>query len=638
MELLVCAGDRLPVAVYGLFLSSYKTFFMSRPDWIVLALTLLGMIAYGLYKGRTTRDLEGYFLCNRSVPWYMVLLGIMGTQASAVTFLSAPGQAYTDGMRFVQYYFGLPLAMVVLCITFVPVFHRLKVFTAYEFLEKRFDLKTRTLTSFLFLLQRGLATGISIAAPAIILSSVLGWNILWTNIFMGGLLIIYTVTGGARAVAYTQQLQLIIIFGGMFIAGYMVVHRLPAGIGLSEVLHIGGKAGKLNIITTGVRGSAVGGVGGTGGGFDWSDRYNLLSGVIGGFFLALSYFGTDQSQVGRYLTARSMSESRLGLLLNGLVKVPMQFLILLLGILVFAFYQFNREPVFFNKSQLDLLAHSKYKDSLVLLTRAYDAAETVKMRQRGVLSGHSGEAEVNIGVPGAGTDGVRADGLSLHQARADGVGSPEEQLQAIETEKAGYKATIKRWLKDIGGNDNDTNYIFLRFVMDYLPRGLIGLLIAVIVLAAWGSIAATLNSLASCTIVDFHKRFSREELSPEKEFRLSRWYTLLWGVFCVAVAQLAYNIGNSLIEAVNVLGSLFYGVILGIFLVAFYRKKVGGFAVFLSAIVVEAGVVTLFLLNQKDIVHLSFLWLNAVGAIGVVLLSEVVQWTRKTPINIQAGE
>ena len=635
---------------------------MSRPDWIVLALTLLGMIAYGLYKGRTTRDLEGYFLCNRSVPWYMVLLGIMGTQASAVTFLSAPGQAYTDGMRFVQYYFGLPLAMVVLCITFVPVFHRLKVFTAYEFLEKRFDLKTRTLTSFLFLLQRGLATGISIAAPAIILSSVLGWNILWTNIFMGGLLIIYTVTGGARAVAYTQQLQLIIIFGGMFIAGYMVVHRLPAGIGLSEVLHIGGKAGKLNIITTGVRGSAVGGVGGTGGGFDWSDRYNLLSGVIGGFFLALSYFGTDQSQVGRYLTARSMSESRLGLLLNGLVKVPMQFFILLLGVLVFTFYQFNREPVFFNKSQLDLLAHSKYKDSLVLLTRAYDAAETVKMRERGVLSGHSGEAEVNIGVrgeglrsaeaggaveqgrpdggvkkAGAGTDGVRADGLSPDQVRAEGVGNPEEQLQALETEKAGYKATIKRWLKDIGGNDNDTNYIFLRFVMDYLPRGLIGLLIAVIVLAAWGSIAATLNSLASCTIVDFHRRFSRKELSPEKEYRLSRLYTLVWGVFCVAVAQLAYNIGNSLIEAVNILGSLFYGVILGIFLVAFYRKRVGGFAVFLSAIVVEAGVVTLFLLNQKDIVHLSFLWLNAVGATGVVLLSEVIQWMRKGPVNASAG-
>jgi SSS family solute:Na+ symporter len=526
------------------------------------------------------------------------------------------------------------LVMVVLCITFVPVFHRLKVFTAYEFLENRFDLKTRVLSSFLFLLQRGLATGISIAAPAIILSSVLGWNILWTNIFMGGLLIIYTVTGGARAVAYTQQLQLIIIFGGMFIAGFMVVHRLPAGIGLTEVLHIGGKAGKLNIITTGFRGTARGGVGAAGGGFDWSDRYNLLSGMIGGFFLLLSYFGTDQSQVGRYLTARSMGESRLGLLLNGLVKVPMQFLILLLGVLVFAFYQFNREPVFFNQSQLELLAHSKYKDSLVLVTKAYDAAETVKLQQRGLLSGSSGEAMVNGG-RGMSPVAKLSDGAGVGANPGGGM-SADQRLQMIATEKAGYKATIRRWLKDIGGNDNDTNYIFLRFVMDYLPRGLIGLLIAVIVLAAWGSIAATLNSLASCTIVDFHKRLSRRELSPEKEFRLSRWYTLAWGVFCVAVAQLAYNIGNSLIEAVNVLGSLFYGVILGIFLVAFYRKRVGGAAVFLSAVIAEAGIVALFVLNQKGVVQLSFLWLNAVGAIGVMVLSEVLQPLMKKKPNLSS--
>jgi len=547
---------------------------MSRPDWIVLVLTLLGIIAYGLYKGRTSRDLDGYFLANRMVPWYMVLLGIMGTQASAVTFLSAPGQAYTDGMRFVQYYFGLPLAMVVLCITFVPAFHRLKIYTAYEFLEQRFDLKTRTLTSFLFLLQRGLSTGISISAPSIILSSLLGWDIVWTNVFMGGLLIIYTMTGGAKAVAYTQQLQLIIIFGGMFIAGYMVIHRLPEGVGIAEALHIGGKAGKLNIITTGVSSK----------GFDWNDRYNLFSGVIGGFFLALSYFGTDQSQVGRYLTARSVSESRLGLLMNGLVKVPMQFLILLLGVLVFTFYQFHKEPVFFNQSQIDLLASSKYKDSLMVLEKAYEATESARIRS---------------------------------------LSSPQ-QLKAIEKEKAVYKATVRRWLKDIGGDDNDTNYIFLRFVVDYLPKGLVGLLIAVIFLAAWGSIAATLNSLASCTIVDFHKRYSRPA-SEEKEYRLSRLYTLFWGVFCVAVAQLAYNLGNSLIEAVNVLGSLFYGVILGIFLVAFYRKRVGGTAIFISAIIREAGVIFLNILSRKGIVPLSFLWFNVVGAIGVILLSEVIQ-------------
>jgi len=426
---------------------------MSRPDWIVLALTLLGIIAYGLYKGRASKDLEGYFLSNRAVPWYMVLLGIMGTQASAVTFLSAPGQAYTDGMRFVQYYFGLPLAMVVLCISFVPVFHRLKVFTAYEYLEKRFDGKTRTLTSFLFLVQRGLSTGISISAPSIILSSLLGWNIVWTNIFMGGLLIIYTVSGGAKAVAYTQQLQMIIIFSGMTIAAYIVVHRLPAGVGMSEILHIGGKAGKLNIISTGFENK--------GKGFDWNDKYNLLSGIIGGFFLALSYFGTDQSQVGRYLTARSLSESRLGLLLNGLVKVPMQFLILLVGVMVFAFYKYNPEPLFFNKSQITVLEHSKYKDSLAIVTAQYNVLE---QRRLG----------------------------------GDPVGEGRDV----------YKATVRRWLDDIGGDSNDTNYIFLRFVTDYLPKGLVGLLIAVIFLAAWGSISATLNSLSSCTIIDFHKRFS----------------------------------------------------------------------------------------------------------------------------------
>jgi Na+/proline symporter len=566
---------------------------MSRPDWIVLALTLLGMIAYGLYKGRASKDLEGYFLSNRSVPWYMVLLGIMGTQASAVTFLSAPGQAYTDGMRFVQYYFGLPLAMVVLCISFVPVFHRLKVFTAYEYLEQRFDLKTRALTSFLFLVQRGLSTGISIAAPSIILSSLLGWNILWTNIFMGGLLIIYTVMGGAKAVAYTQQLQMIIIFGGMTIAGYLVIHRLPAGVGWTDILHTGGKAGKLNIITTGFRGKS----------FDWNDKYNLISGVIGGFFLALSYFGTDQSQVGRYLTARSLTESRIGLLLNGLVKVPMQFLILLLGVMVFTFYQYNREPIFFNQAELKALEHSKYADSLRLVTSQYEAID----RER-------------IGV-GSGDAVTRA-----------------QRLVTIQKEKEGYKATIRRWLTETGQDSNDTNYIFLRFVTDYLPKGLIGLLIAVIFLAAWGSIAATLNSLSSCTIIDFHKRFSSRTLSVEKEYRLSRLYTLFWGIFCVAVAQLAYNIGNSLIEAVNVLGSLFYGVILGIFLVAFYRKRIGGHAVFISAVIVEIGVVILTVLSRKGIVPLSFLWFNVVGAVGVVLLSELLQLLIKKGPDPVAGK
>jgi len=578
---------------------------MSSPDWIVLIATLVGMIAYGLYKSGTSKNLDGYFLCDRSVPWYMVLLSIMGTQASAVTFLSAPGQAYTDGMRFVQYYFGLPLAMVVLCITFVPVFHKLKIYTAYEFLEKRFDLKTRTLTSFLFLLQRGLSTGISISAPSIILSSLLGWDIFYTNIFMGGLLIVYTVTGGAKAVAHTQKLQLIIIFAGMFMAGYMVVHLLPSNVGFFDALHVSGKAGKLNVITTGINKN----------GFNWNDRYNLLSGVIGGFFLALSYFGTDQSQVGRYLTAKSESESKLGLLMNGLVKVPMQFLILLIGVLVFAFYQYTNEPVFFNQSQLTLLENSKYKDSLVILKNGYDADQATKIKARNFIADKS----------------IKEESTEYLQAQSS--------LQSIENKKAQYKNTVKRWLddKDVKGDSNDTNYIFLRFVVDYLPKGLIGLLIAVIFLAAWGSIAAALNSLSSATIVDFHKRFSKKELSEKREYNLSKWYTLLWGIFCVIVAQLAYNIGNSLIEAVNVLGSLFYGVILGIFLVAFYMKKVSGNAVFISALIIESLVITIQILNQKGIFSLGFLWLNVVGAIGVLILSWVLNIFLPPQLNKKSG-
>jgi SSS family solute:Na+ symporter len=565
---------------------------MSRLDWVVLIVTLLGIITYGLLKSRTTKDLDGYFLCNRMVPWYIVLLSIMGTQASAVTFLSAPGQAYTDGMRFVQYYFGLPLAMVLLCITFVPAFRKLKIYTAYEFLEKRFDLKTRSLTSFLFLLQRGISTGISISAPSIILSSLLGWDLLWANIFMGGLLIIYTVTGGAKAVAYTQQLQLIIIFAGMIMAGYMVVHLLPPGIGFIDALHVGGKAGKLNVITSGVNKD----------GFNWSDPYNMWSGVIGGFFLQLSYFGTDQSQVGRYLTARSVSESRLGLLLNGLIKIPMQFLILLIGVLVFSFYQFVKEPVFFNQSQLTILSHSKYKDSLSRLRQEYDASQTLKIKEMHQLSQFSGNIK----------------SAANQQART--------ALSAINDLKVKDRATVRRWLGDseVHGDGNDTNYIFLRFVMDYLPKGLIGLLIAVIFLASWGSIAAALNALASCTIVDFHKRFSAKTIPEKREYNLSKGYSLLWGIFCIGVAQMANHIGHSLIEAVNVLGSLFYGVILGIFLVAFYVKRVGGAAVFISALIIETGIILLYILSQYGIVHLAFLWLNAVGALGVVVLSLLI--------------
>lgn len=563
---------------------------MSSIDWFVLVATLAAIILYGLYKSKTTRNLDGYFLSNRSMPWYLVMLSIMGTQASAITFLSAPGQAYTDGMRFVQYYFGLPLAMVLIAASFVPVFHKLKVFTAYEYLEQRFDLKTRAFTSFLFLLQRGLSTGISIYAPAIILSSLLGWNIYWTNIVMGGVLIVYTMTGGARAVAYTQQLQFLIIFAGMFFAGYMVVKMLPEGVGFADALHVSGKLGKLNVITSGTK---------TDGGFDWSDRYNIWSGIIGGFFLALSYFGTDQSQVGRYLTAKSLAESRTGLLMNGLVKVPMQFLILLVGALVFTFYQFYTPPIFFNKVQTDKVAAAPaYRDSFNLLEEKHIAIAEEKQ------------------------SAVRLFTDALHSEDTVLMNQTAGQLRVLNAQSDTVRQQFTSILKKTPGADaNDTNYIFLRFVIDYLPQGLIGLLIAVIFMAAWGSIAAALNSLSSSTMVDFHKRFSakKERLEgaalDEKEYKWSRRYTLFWGIFCIIVAQFSNRMG-SLIEAVNVLGSLFYGVILGIFLVAFYVKKVGGNAVFTAALVVEAGIIWMFFFTK-----LGFLWLNLVGAVAVVALA-----------------
>ncbi len=541
---------------------------MSGIDWIILCVTLSGIVLYGIYKSRTTKNLDGYFLSNRSLPWYLVLLSIMGTQASAITFLTGPGQAYSDGMRFVQYYFGLPLAMIVISIFFVPVFTRLKVYTAYEFLENRFDLKTRTFTSFLFLLSRGLSTGISIFAPSIVLSSLMGWNIYYTNLVMGGLLIIYTMSGGAKAVAHTQKLQMIIVFVSLFIVGYLAVKLLPDAIGFTEALQKSGEMGKMNIITTGF----------TDKGFNWQDKYNIWSGLIGGFFLALSYFGTDHSQVGRYLTAKDVKESRKGLLMNGLVKVPMQFFILLLGILIFSFYQFNKAPIYFDQAKVIVAKQTAYKDSLTALEVRYDAAI----------------AATNI--------------------------------QEATTLRANYRTVLQTALP--GQDTNDNNYIFLRFVMDYLPVGLIGLIIAIIFLASWGSIAAALNSLAAVTVIDFHKKFFAKNETAIKDYRVSQWYTFGWGVFCIIIAMFAQNIGNSLIEAVNILGSLFYGVILGIFLVALGIKFIKGHAVFYAAVVSEILVVLIYL---QDIV--SFLWLNAIGAILVIALASILQlfMKRKRP-------
>jgi len=533
---------------------------MSYIDWTILVIVLSGIILYGVYKSRTSKNLEGYFLSNRSMPWYLVLLSIMGTQASAITYLTGPGQSYTDGMRFLQYYFGLPLAMIVISIFFVPVYSRLKVYTAYEFLEKRFDLKTRSFTSFLFLLSRGLSTGVSIYAPSLILSSLMDWNIYYTNLVMGGLLIIYTISGGARAVAYTQTLQMIIIFISLFIVAYIAVNMLPENVGFAGAVQHAADLGKMNVITTGF----------TEKGFDWKDKYNIWSGLIGGFFLALSYFGTDHSQVGRYLTAKNIKESRKGLLMNGLVKVPMQFFILLIGILIFSFYLQYKAPVFFDTGKSMLAEQTVYGDSLRNIESRYNAAFAA------------------------------GDRAQANAYRAD------------------YKTTIKKALP--GDAANDANFIFLRFVKDHLPIGLIGLLFAVIFLSAWGSIAAALNSLAACTMVDFHKKFFAKEQTDAKEYLLSKWYTFAWGVFCIVIAMFAHNIGNSLIEAVNILGSLFYGVILGVFLVAFWIKRVGANAVFVAAIVSELLIIGIY---NADII--SFLWLNVIGAVLVIGLASMLQ-------------
>lgn len=575
---------------------------MSSIDWIVLVSTLLVIVVYGIYKSRTTKNLDGYFLSNRSLPWYMVLFSIMGTQASAITFLSAPGQAFTDGMRFVQYYFGLPLAMIVISISFVPIYKKLKVFTAYEFLEQRFDVKTRTFTSALFLLSRGFSTGISIYAPSIILSSLLGWDIFWTNIFMGGILIIYTVSGGAKAVAYTQQLQLGIIFAAMFLAGYYIVHQMPDHIHFTDALFVSGASGKLNVITSGI----------TENGFEWKDKYNIISGVIGGFFLALSYFGTDQSQVGRYLTSKNIRESRRGLLMNGLVKIPMQFLILLIGALLFTYYQFNDAPIFFNRAIPENVFQSKAGDTLRSINRSFEEASVLQKKYAMQY----------------------ADAVHLNNAQKEQIkDSLTASVTHINDLRNQYKATLKH--ADSSIDTNDSNYIFIRYVIDHLPIGLIGLIIAIIFLASWGSIAAALNGLASSTMIDFYLRFKKHtafpvplEVAETSKYNLAKWYTFAWGVFSIFIAQFAHKLG-SLIEAVNVLGSLFYGVMLGIFLVAFYLKKIGGHAVFFSAVISEILVIVLFYLDSKNIIPLGFLWLNVAGTLSVILLSYIFQLFKK---------
>lgn len=559
---------------------------MSTLDWCVLIFTLITIVSYGVYKSRGAQNIHGYLLASQSSPWYSVCLSVMATQASAITFLAAPGLAYSSGMSFVQFYFGLPLAMIVLCITFVPIFHRLKVYTAYEYLEQRFDLNTRVLTAFLFLIQRGLSTGITIYAPSIILSAILNIDTTYTTLGIGTIVVAYTVYGGSKAVSYTQMLQMSIIFLGLFAAGIMVVRLLPDDIGFVRAISIAGKMGRTNAIDFKL---------------DWGNQYNVWSGLIGGFFLQLSYFGTDQSQVGRYLTGASISQSRLGLLMNGLVKIPMQFLILLIGVLVFTFYQYNRPPIFFNHVELDKLSKSSYGPKLRELNQRYEHAFDEKQKQVRILN-----------------QSIAAD---------DPVATERQRQQLLladeETRTLRSQVTSLMLKNDKTAEINDNNYVFLSFVTKYLPEGLIGVLIAIIFLASMGSTASALNSLASTSVIDVYKRVLNKEASDMRYLSASRWATVFWGVICITMAIYASKIGN-LLEAVNILGSYIYGTILGVFIVAFYLPKVGGKAVFYAAIVAE---ILVCICGWQKLV--AYLWLNLIGCLLVVVIAFLVQQFQK---------
>jgi Na+/proline symporter len=496
-------------------------------------------------------------------------------------------------MRFVQFYFGLPLAMIVLCVTFVPIFHKLKVYTAYEFLEQRFDLKTRALTSFLFLVQRGLSTGITIYAPSIILSGILHINITYTTLFIGGLVLFYTVYGGSKAVSYTQLLQMTIIFSGMFLAGLFVVLLMPADVGFIKSIKLAGNLGRMNVIDWK---------------FDPNNRYNIWSGIIGGFFLQLSYFGTDQSQVGRYLTGSSVGQSRMGLIMNGLLKIPMQFLILLVGVLVFSFYQFNRPPVFFNNYEIEQVKKSNYASQFDYLERQYTQAFKDK------------QAKANALAKALDTNDPEQISRAQGALKLANVQSGIIRQDAI--------AVIKK--NNEKANTDDTNYVFLTFVTQYLPKGLIGLLIAIIFLASMGSTASGLNSLASTTVIDFYKRIINPGASDKNYVNASRLATIFWGLVCILMALYASKIGN-LLEAVNQLGSYIYGTILGVFVVAFYIKWINGTSVFIAAVVTE---IIICIMGYYNVV--AYLWLNAIGCFGVIIIAMVLNTFINTKAKVTA--
>ncbi|WP_373496184.1 sodium:solute symporter [Aquiflexum sp.] len=563
---------------------------MSGIDWIIMFGTLLAIVGYGVYKTYGPKDMDSYIRGQGNMNWWTIGLSIMATQASAITFLSTPGEAYESGMRFIQFYFGLPLAMIILSVTFLPMYYKLKVYTAYEFLENRFDLKTRTLAALLFLIQRGLAAGITIYAPAIILSTLLGWNLTFTNIFIGVLVIIYTVSGGTKAVSITQKQQMAVMMGGMILAGILVIQMLP--VNFTDALHVAGKMDKLNVVNFE---------------FKLSDRYNFWSGMTAAVFLFLSYFGTDQSQVQRYLTGSTLTQSRMGLMMNGLLKVPMQFVILFIGVMVFVFYQFFQPPVVFNKVQTEQLQNSAFKEDFRFLEEEY----TQVFREKG--------RDIEDLLEAVKSD--NQEGIALAQ---DGM-----------RKKSQYQESIRNEVKDlIVKNDptaetRDTDYVFMRFVMDYLPKGIVGLLFAVIFSAAMSSTASELNALGTTSTIDIYKRSISKNSSQYHYLISSKLFTAFWGIFAILFATYA-TLFENLIQAVNLLGSLFYGTLLGIFCVAFYMKWVKGRAVFIAAILTQ---ILIFLIHWKNgggsllgiTIDIGFLWYNVIGCLFLMIVAAIIQ-------------
>ncbi|WP_142783265.1 sodium:solute symporter [Changchengzhania lutea] len=552
-------------------------------DWTVLIITLLTIVGYGTYQTRGSQNVKDYLKGGNTSKWWTIGLSVMATQASAITFLSTPGQAFNDGMGFVQFYFGLPIAMIVICMVFIPLYHRLKVYTAYEFLENRFDLKTRTLTAILFLIQRGLAAGITIFAPAIILSVVLGWDLLSLNIIIGILVIIYTVSGGTRAVNVTQKHQMVVIFIGMLVAFFIIVSKLPPDITFRKALDIAGASGKMEVLDFS---------------FDLNNRYTFWSGIIGGTFLMLSYFGTDQSQVQRYLSGKSVKEMQLGLIFNGLLKVPMQFFILLVGVMVFVFYQFNEAPINFNPTATELVQNSEYAEDFKVLQKEQQQIFNDKQTLiQSYLNTETKNGAAYIALANEASDDLRTEAKLLIDKAADN--------QNIKIES------------------NDKDYVFIHFILNNLPRGLIGLLLAVILSAAMSSTSSELNALGSTTTIDLYKRNTSEKTETEM-VKASKWFTLAWGIIAIGVACVA-NLAENLIQLVNIIGSIFYGNVLGIFLLAFFFKFVKGNAVFIAALITQAVVIGLFLLNEYEYINLPFLWLNFVGCVIVISIACILQ-------------